>query len=83
MTSAIFDVFQILQAKSDVIQNFRNFFENSFRIVNLYHQSKFGVDCLYRTEVSAFFDNDIIETVFVKCFFHQFHNVKISFWPIF
>ena len=55
MTSAIFDVFQILPAESDVIENFRKFFDKSFRIVILHHQSKFGVDSIDRIETIAVF----------------------------
>ena len=83
MTSAIFDVFQILPVESDVIQNFRKFFVEFFRIVILLHQSKFGVDCNDKIEVIAIFDNDVIETDCVTCFFDGFNNVKISFWLIF
>ena len=55
MTSAIFDAIQILPAESDVIQNFRKFFDKSFRIVILHDQSKFWVDCICRIEVIGVF----------------------------
>ena len=34
-------------------------------------------------KLSAFLDNDGIETVFMTCFFDGFQDVKISFLPIF
>ena len=68
---------------ADVIKIFWIFLIKFFRIVNLHHQSKFGVDRIDRIEIIAVFDNDGFETVFVTCFFDGFQNVKISFWPIF
>ena len=55
MTSAIFDVTQILPAESDVIQNFRKFLDKSFRIVILHDQWKFGVDYICRIEFIGVF----------------------------
>ena len=80
LTSAVFDVFQILPTESDVIWNFQKIFDKSFRIV-IPHITSQNLVLIASIELklSVFFDYDVVETDYMTCFFDWFNNIKISF----
>ena len=62
MTSAIFDVFQILPTESDVIKHFGKFLTNLSELLLYITRQSLVLIALRELKLSPFFDYDVIET---------------------